>query len=207
MTDKEFVHNFWSNVKKILKQKDIIRKDFCGRIGVKEKTLSAMICRDTPPDILLLTRIRDALDIECTELLYSLQDADRAVFPSGPERELLECLRNSTLDEDILIKMIIAIMAQAFNVAVPNMVDLDSLALEKIELTKETIPETEETIPEATESVSKAAETAPKPVKKQKKQRKSTKSKQKADKSEQEMSLPRGDGYLPLEFDEPEEGR
>ncbi len=117
MTDKELVHNFWTNVKTILKQKDITRKTFCSDIGVKEKTLSAMICRDTPPDICLLTRIRDALDVEITELLYSLKDTERFVKLGKSESALLDCLRTSILNEGTLIKMIIAVLAEVSNVA------------------------------------------------------------------------------------------
>lgn len=103
MTDLQLVKSFWNNVKRALKEKNIPRKAFCPDVGLKEKTLSAMICRSTPPDICLLTRIRDALEVEVTSLLYSFDSDDDRVPLSPKEKKLIELVRHIPADKQAAV--------------------------------------------------------------------------------------------------------
>ena len=111
MTEKELAKIFWNNVKKALKDQNKTRHNFCLRIGVKEKTLSSMMCRNQCPNIFLLTRIRDALSIECDQLLYSFDSASRRVPLSENEKRLIELIRsNSENRQNIIIDAVSAIL-------------------------------------------------------------------------------------------------
>lgn len=93
MTKEEFTKGFWNNVKHAVKAKGVNRKTFCPEAGIKEKTFSAMICRNQCPDIWTLRNISAALDMKCSSLLYSFESDDDRVPLTGKEKKLIQLIR------------------------------------------------------------------------------------------------------------------
>ncbi len=96
----ELSRSFWNTFRELLDEYGITQKDFCEEIGIKEKTLSAMINRNSCPNIYFLRKINEVFGTDYTYLIDNEIDDREKISLSYKERVVLSLLRNGTEDEN-----------------------------------------------------------------------------------------------------------
>lgn len=88
--------SFWEKFRNLLDEENMTQKEFCLEAGMKEKTLSAMICRNCCPDIYFISKVKNIFGVDFTFLIDDTSEDYDETTLSYKEEVVIELLRKGT---------------------------------------------------------------------------------------------------------------